>query len=496
MADEVLTRLESIWKDSADFLSVGSRVSLSNNNRFSMPNSNGFCYSFSFEEFSGIITLNWVKIDSTMRPFEVKSDKSNSDFVTSKFIIPLLDSFSANIEKKFHAKKDSFTFRQLLNKSEFEKITAENEYFSEFITLSLNVLQISPDEKKIFCIVLPKKMLLSMLCSIQYPELKDLSQREIDSIVEEFMQRKCIADIIDSFSDFASPDFSDSLDSSFMSKKKAEEYEREKEMCKNLSAFMDGAAKKIYKNLHDYRGSEYNVKILYSARFSDMKFAMSVTVNDFLVSAKLGGKLVYLRFDRKFFAKTFLNKTKISSTLEKIECDIFRNEFAVPIFDALKSIVEVRLKKYMISTAVSFAELSDKIVANTLSKTESGFLVTFQVRFEQEVSIADFYFPEDAVSMLEAANAFSNPDNGDIVHWEFPAGNMKNTEIMLCSFIFDEAAFKSGKTFVLEKEIGDTVDIVRNSKLIARGEIFIKNGKKCVRVKEVIGSDSDDEAGE
>lgn len=496
LADEVLTRLDSILKESAEFFSVGSRVSVSKNNRFSMPGSGGFCYSFSFEDFLGIITLSWVKIDSTMRTYEVKNDSANSDFARSKFISPLLDSFGSNIEKEFHAQKNQFADLNPLNKAEFEKIISENEYFSEFITLSLSVLQISPDEKKTFCIVLPKKMLLSMLCAIQFPELEELSQREIDSIVENFRQRKCIAEVGDSFSDFDSADFSDSFDPSFVSRKNVEEYEKEKEMCRNLSAFMDGAAKKIYKTLHDYRGNEYNVRILYSARCSDMNFAKSVTVNDFLVSAKLGGKLVYLRFDRKFFAKTFLNRPNVSSNLEKIECDIFRSEFAVPIFDALKSIVEVRLKKYLISTSVAFADLSEKLAANALCKSETGFLVTFQVRFDREVAIADFYFPEDAVSMMESAGAFNSEDNGNIVRWEFPAGNMKNTEIMLCSFIFDEAAFNSGKTFVLEKEIGDTVDIVRNSKLIARGEIFIKNGKKCVRVKEVIGADSDDEAGE
>ncbi|MBR1714786.1 MAG: hypothetical protein IJ717_07590 [Treponema sp.] len=490
LADGVLSRLDSILESSAEIFPAGMMASVPSADKFSMPGGDGFYYSFLFEDFVGFVKLDWFKVDSGMRPFEVKVTKENSDFLREEFVSPLMRSFDSEIERQFLAKKSSFSSLRSVSKGEFEKIVGEDESFSEFVTLRLDVLQISPDDKKGFSVVLPKELVFSMLCARQYPETDTLTQSEIDGIVENFTQRKSVVEVADSVLDF---DGSDVFDSSLVSRSNIERHEKEKEMCRRLSSFMELVAKKMYKTFHDYRGSEYFVHILYSSRFSDSNFAKSVRPSDFLVSARLGGKLVYMRFEKKFFARTFLNRKEATSSLEKIECDIFRNEFAVPTFDALKSVVEVRLKKYLIATAVSFADLSGKLSANGLDKSDSGFLVTFQLKFASEVSVADFYFPAEAVEMLESASAFASSDEDNVVEWQFPAGNMKNTDILLSSFVFDKEKFDSGKTFVLEKEIGDTVDIVRNSKLAARGEVFIKNGKKFIRVKEVLGTRGDEQ---
>lgn len=491
LADEILTRLDSILKKSAEIFPSGMMFSVSKNGRFKMPEGDGFYYSFSFEEFFGIIKLDWYKVDSGMRPFEVKSSRENSDFLQGDFVAPLVRSFDAEIERQFLSKKSSFSSLKPLNKTEFESLVAENPSFAEFVTLHLDVLQISPDDKKCFQIVLPKELVMAMLCARQYPDVDELSQGEVDGIVENFTQRKSVVELPDSFFDYDASDFS-AFDDSLVSRTNLERHEREKEMSKRLSSFMELVAKKMYKTFHDYRESEYFVHVLYSSRMSDSNFAKSVRSRDFLVSAKVGGGLVYLRLEKKFFAKTFLRKSQPGSELEKIECDIFRSEFAVPTFDALKSVVEVRLKKYLIVTNVAFADLSARLAANELSKTDSGFLVTFQLKFAGEVSVADFYFPEESVEMLKSADAFSSSGENRVVEWQFPAGNMKNTDILLGSFVFDEQKFDAGKTFVLEREIGDMVDIVRNGKRLACGEVFIKDGKKFVRVKEVFGRKNDE----
>ncbi len=49
---------------------------------------------------------------------------------------------------------------------------------------------------------------------------------------------------------------------------------------------------------------------------------------------------------------------------------------------------------------------------------------------------------------------------------------------------------RNGSVVTLDKLAGDPVDIYVNGRLIARGEVLVLNDSFCVRVAELIGSDS------
>ena len=47
---------------------------------------------------------------------------------------------------------------------------------------------------------------------------------------------------------------------------------------------------------------------------------------------------------------------------------------------------------------------------------------------------------------------------------------------------------RSGSVVVLDKRIGDPVEIHVNNRLIAYGEVLVLEGKFCIRVTEMVGS--------
>jgi flagellar motor switch protein FliN/FliY len=49
---------------------------------------------------------------------------------------------------------------------------------------------------------------------------------------------------------------------------------------------------------------------------------------------------------------------------------------------------------------------------------------------------------------------------------------------------------RKGSVVALEKLAGDPVDVYVNGRLIARGEVLVLNDNFCVRVAELVGSDS------
>ena len=126
MADGVLSRLDSILESSAEIFPAGMMASVPSADKFSMPGGDGFYYSFLFEDFVGFVKLDWFKVDSGMRPFEVKVTKENSDFLREEFVSPLLRSFDSEIERQFLAKKSSFSSLRSVSKGEFEKIVGED----------------------------------------------------------------------------------------------------------------------------------------------------------------------------------------------------------------------------------------------------------------------------------------------------------------------------------------------------------------------------------
>jgi len=49
---------------------------------------------------------------------------------------------------------------------------------------------------------------------------------------------------------------------------------------------------------------------------------------------------------------------------------------------------------------------------------------------------------------------------------------------------------RRGSVVTLDKLAGDPVDIYVNGRLIARGEVLVLNDNFCVRVAELLGSDT------
>lgn len=143
----------------------------------------------------------------------------------------------------------------------------------------------------------------------------------------------------------------------------------------------------------------------------------------------------------------------------------------------------MKIKRYLIITSTNFCSFVDK----DISSENDGFLVSLKVSYKKENANAFIFIPKNSIEIMQQAAAFSSFEENKMVKWQFPIGSFKNTNISLGSFIFDEQKFNSGKTFILEKEIGDTVEIVRNTKLLARGEVFVKNKKIFVKIKEVYG---------
>ena len=49
---------------------------------------------------------------------------------------------------------------------------------------------------------------------------------------------------------------------------------------------------------------------------------------------------------------------------------------------------------------------------------------------------------------------------------------------------------RKGSVVTLDKLAGDPVDVYVNGRLVARGEVLVLNDNFCVRVAELVGSDS------
>lgn len=54
----------------------------------------------------------------------------------------------------------------------------------------------------------------------------------------------------------------------------------------------------------------------------------------------------------------------------------------------------------------------------------------------------------------------------------------------------DVLGLRRGSVVTLDKLAGDPVDLIVNGRLVARGEILVLNDNFCVRVAELVGSDS------
>jgi flagellar motor switch protein FliN/FliY len=54
----------------------------------------------------------------------------------------------------------------------------------------------------------------------------------------------------------------------------------------------------------------------------------------------------------------------------------------------------------------------------------------------------------------------------------------------------DVLSLRRGSVVTLDKLAGDPVDLIVNGRLVARGEILVLNDNFCVRVAELVGSDS------
>ena len=54
----------------------------------------------------------------------------------------------------------------------------------------------------------------------------------------------------------------------------------------------------------------------------------------------------------------------------------------------------------------------------------------------------------------------------------------------------DVLGLRRGSVVTLDKLAGDPVDLFVNGRLVARGEILVLNDNFCVRVAELVGSDS------
>ena len=477
LADWVLPRLGGIFLRSARFLeNAGAHVSLDTDGR--LPETEvfrpaPFSYSFDFSGFRAFVFAEWFVADSSMCMFAVPKGAVNRAELQDSVLLPLVRSFFSEIEAEFSAVLPEFeNFARLQSGSrEF----SDGFDFSGFLLLKMDILQIAPDDKKTVRLLIPRKMLFPLLCARQFPDIEALCQGEIDSIVRNFTGREGVSPVLDSGdSGFSGADFAG--DSAFP-------VGGERANCALLSEFVSGAAKKMVRAFRDYREEEFLLGEVSSSVCGDSEFFGPADGRDFLVCAKIGGKRIFLKWSADFFAKTFLRRGS-GGSLERIEREIFRREFAVPAFNALKTALESRTRRYV---EVSSVSILDSLNEGNFQEEGRGYLTSFRLRHLDFSAAPAFYFPADSVEILSSAGVFSDPDEGNLVRWQFPAGNLKNTEISIGHFSFDRKKFDSGKTFVLEKEIGDGVEIFRNSNLIARGEVFLKNGKKFVRVREVFG---------
>jgi len=459
IAECILNRLDLIFEKSAKIFSEDIRISIKSENHFESPSCNGFFYSVLFDNSEDnvcYIKVEWFKADSLMRTFPVQVNATTIEEVKNNLVKPILLSFNDELANQFFTEKADIS--NLMQNSN------SNIDFFDCITFQIDLFHISPSEKKTVKFIFPRKTLFNLLCALQFPKLENLNQNQIDKIIVNFTQKENVIPFYESISSNES------------------DLETVRE-CKALSNFMEKITKKMYKSFSEYRNEAFDIKVLHSKKISDSDFSELIDSSDSLFSAKISGKMIYLKWNKEFFSKTFLKKIDFESELQMVEREIFRMEYAVPTFDAIKSVFEVQMKKYLIVSSISFNENFDK------SNTEvNGYCVSLLVEFCNEKSIANIYFPKDSVEYLKQSRAFEDIDSENIIKWQFPIGNFKNTEISLGAFAFDEHRFNSGKTFVLEKEIGDTVEIIRNSKCIARGEVFIRNGKKAVRIKEVYGT--------
>lgn len=464
LATSILTRIDSIIEKSAKIFDFGYRISVLGKSHYSLPNLTGFTYSFEFEESFGFIKIDWFRVDSMMQTFPVSINSKTIDEIKDNFVNPLLKSIFNEIRSEF-----------LTNISDFSNLhyqVLDGCDLSDAVVFQLDIFQISPYDKKVVHFIFPRKTLFKIFCSKQFLEIEELSQNEIDEIAVNITQKENKIEIDGDFSENIE-DFDDFSKEDYIIK----------ENCKYLSIFMSDVAKKIQKTFQNYRDGEYKIVVKESSICSELRFASLATQNDFVVSSKIGGNLFYLCWNKVFFAKTFLQKNDFEGELQRVESEIFKNEYAIPIFDCLKSLIELKIKRYLIITSTNFCSFADK----DISSENDGFLVSLKVSYKKENANAFIFIPKNSIEIMQQAAAFSSSEENKMVKWQFPIGSFKNTNISLGSFIFDEQKFNSGKTFILEKEIGDTVEIVRNTKLLARGEVFVKNKKIFVKIKEVYG---------